>query len=114
MLHVGNGAFCYSFVPQVPPPGYPDRSPRGPGNGDLERVTVLGPGVTPNVAVIVPNSLVDVIGAAMETAGVAFGYATRRGLEEPVTLVPVATLRHWGVYLRTVSLTGNMIMLPLM
>jgi hypothetical protein len=49
VLHLRNGAFCYSFVPQVPPAGYPDNEPRGPGNGDLERVTVLGPGVTPDV-----------------------------------------------------------------
>ena len=26
VLHLRNGAFCYSFVPQVPPPGYPDRT----------------------------------------------------------------------------------------
>ena len=46
----GNGAFCYSFVPQVPPPGYPgSRAPRGPAIGDAHRVTVMGPGVTPDV-----------------------------------------------------------------
>ena len=49
VLHLGNGAFCYSFVPQVPPPGYPDRTPRGPAIGDAHRVTVMGPGVTPDV-----------------------------------------------------------------
>jgi hypothetical protein len=49
VLHLGNGAFCYSFVPQVPPPGYPDRRPRGPAIGDAHRVTVMGPGVTPDV-----------------------------------------------------------------
>jgi hypothetical protein len=49
VLHVRNGAFCYSFVPQTPPAGYPDREPRGPAPGDLERVTVMGPGVTPDV-----------------------------------------------------------------
>jgi DNA helicase IV len=42
-----------------------------------------------NVAVVVPNSLVEVIGAGLEAAGVSFGYAARRGLEEPVTLVPI-------------------------
>ncbi len=47
VLHLRNGAFCYSFVPQVPPPGYPSRAPRGPGNGDRHRVTAMGPGVTP-------------------------------------------------------------------
>jgi hypothetical protein len=24
--HLGNGGFCYSFVPQAPPPGYPGKS----------------------------------------------------------------------------------------
>lgn len=49
VTHSGTGAFCYSFVPQAPPPGYPDRVPRGPAIGDAHRVTVLGPGVTPDV-----------------------------------------------------------------
>jgi hypothetical protein len=49
VLHLRNGAFCYSFVPQTPPPGYPDSAPRGPAPGELERVTVMGPGVTPDV-----------------------------------------------------------------
>jgi hypothetical protein len=49
VTHVGNGAFCYSFVPQAPPAGYPDRQLRGPAVGDAHRVTVLGPGVTPDV-----------------------------------------------------------------
>jgi hypothetical protein len=48
-LHVGDGAFCYSFVPQAPPAGYPDRALRGPAIGDQHRVTVMGPGVTPDV-----------------------------------------------------------------
>jgi hypothetical protein len=54
-LHVGDGAFCYSFVPQAPPPGYPDTTPRAPGNGQLERVTVIGPGVTPDVQWVGPG-----------------------------------------------------------
>lgn len=49
VLHLRNGAFCYSFVPQKPPPGYPSDAPRGPGNGERHRVTVMGPGVTPVV-----------------------------------------------------------------
>ena len=49
VTHVGNGAFCYSFVPQALPPGYPSREVRGPGNGQRHRVTVMGPGVTPIV-----------------------------------------------------------------
>ncbi len=50
VLHLRNGAFCYSFVPQTPPAGYPDSSRRGPGVGDSHRVTVMGPGVTPDVS----------------------------------------------------------------
>jgi hypothetical protein len=49
VTHPRNGAFCYSFVAQVPPPGYPSREPRGPGNGERHRITVMGPGVTPVV-----------------------------------------------------------------
>jgi hypothetical protein len=49
VTHVGNGAFCYSFVPQTPPPGYPTAELRGPGNGERHRVTAMGPGVTPIV-----------------------------------------------------------------
>jgi hypothetical protein len=49
VTHRGNGAFCYSFVAQAPPPGYPSNAPRGPGNGERHRVRVMGPGVTPVV-----------------------------------------------------------------
>ena len=44
VTHRGNGAFCYSFVAQAPPPGYPSREPRGPGNGERHRVTGDGSG----------------------------------------------------------------------
>jgi hypothetical protein len=54
VTHVGDGAFCYSFVPQAPPAGYPDRKPRGPAIGDAHRVTVMGPGVTPDVQWVGP------------------------------------------------------------
>jgi hypothetical protein len=47
VTHVGNGAFCFSFVPQKPPPGYPNDRTRPPGDGERHRVTVMGPGVTP-------------------------------------------------------------------
>jgi hypothetical protein len=52
--HKRNGGFCYSFVVQSPPGGYPgtkggypSNEPRGPGLGDRHRITVMGPGVTP-------------------------------------------------------------------
>ena len=47
VTHNPNGGFCFSFVPDRPPPGYPDRAIRPPGNGERHRVTVMGPGVTP-------------------------------------------------------------------
>jgi hypothetical protein len=49
VTHNPNGGFCFSFVPDRPPPGYPDRSIRPAGNGDRHRVTAMGPGVTPVV-----------------------------------------------------------------
>jgi hypothetical protein len=48
-LHRPNGAFCYSFVPQYTPAGYPVHELRGPGLGERHRVRVSGPGVTPIV-----------------------------------------------------------------
>ena len=50
VLHLRNGAFCYSFVPQWTPRGYPFQGSRGPGHGERHRVVVMGPGVTPVVA----------------------------------------------------------------
>lgn len=49
VAHRDNGGFCYSFVPQPPPPRYPSSTLRGPGNGERHSVTVAGPGVTPIV-----------------------------------------------------------------
>jgi hypothetical protein len=47
--HNPNGVFCFSFVRDRPPPGYPNRELRPAGNGERHRVTVMGPGVTPDV-----------------------------------------------------------------
>jgi hypothetical protein len=46
----GSGAFCYSFWPTHDNtlPGYPD-NPRPAGHGERYRITVEGPGVTPDV-----------------------------------------------------------------
>jgi len=53
--HGPPGMFCYGFFPHNPhlggyahPPGIPNRK-RGPGTGELYRITVEGPGVTPDV-----------------------------------------------------------------
>jgi len=47
--HRGNGGFCYTFVPQPPPAGYPRSAPHGNGLGERYRVSAMGPGVTPIV-----------------------------------------------------------------
>jgi hypothetical protein len=44
--HNPNGGFCFSFVPDRP---YANLPKRPPGNGKRHRVTVMGPGVTPDV-----------------------------------------------------------------
>jgi hypothetical protein len=56
--HNPTGAFCYGFFTFDPtkggyrhPPGSTAR--RGPGTGEKYRITAGGPGVTPNVAVVV-------------------------------------------------------------
>ncbi|HEX6238713.1 MAG TPA: ATP-binding domain-containing protein [Acidimicrobiales bacterium] len=46
-----------------------------------------------NVAVIAPQTLVDHLAEALERAGVEFGRAARRGLEEQVTLVPISLVK---------------------
>ena len=53
--HGPPGMFCYGFFPHNPyvggyahPPGIPNRK-RGPGTGEQYRITVEGPGVTPDV-----------------------------------------------------------------
>ena len=53
--HPGNGGFCYTFVPQPPPSGYPSQDPHGNGLGTQIRVEAMGPGVTPVVATVVPR-----------------------------------------------------------
>jgi hypothetical protein len=47
--HAQNGGFCYTFVAQRPPKGYPKEKANGNGLGEKYRVTVMGPGVTPIV-----------------------------------------------------------------
>jgi hypothetical protein len=58
VTHNPTGVFCYGFYTFDPtkggykhPPGWTER--RGPGTGEQYRLTASGPGVTPNVSVIV-------------------------------------------------------------
>jgi hypothetical protein len=49
LTHKGTGTFCHSFVPQHPFAGYPSQEMRPPAPGSQYRITVMGPGVTPDV-----------------------------------------------------------------
>lgn len=45
-----SGMFCYGFYPYSGYPGYPaQRTVKIPGQGDKYRITMIGPGVTPDV-----------------------------------------------------------------
>jgi hypothetical protein len=46
LAHRPTGIFCYGFYPFTP---------RGPGNGEKYRLSVIGPGVTPDVSITVPG-----------------------------------------------------------
>ena len=59
LLHTRTGIFCYCFfqfdhLPYPHPSGYP-KGLRGPGTGEKYRLTVEGPGVTPDVSLVVPG-----------------------------------------------------------
>jgi hypothetical protein len=72
LAHNPTGLFCYGFYPFDPTKGYPHpagfpSTPRGPGNGARYRVTVEGPGVTPDASITLaglhdynPNNPADV------------------------------------------------------
>jgi hypothetical protein len=58
VAHKPTGVFCYAFYAFDPTRGYPHpagypHTPRGPGNGSKYRLTIEGPGVTPDVSVVV-------------------------------------------------------------
>jgi hypothetical protein len=46
LAHRPSGIFCYGFYPFTK---------RGPGNGEKYRLTVIGPGVTPDVSITIPG-----------------------------------------------------------
>ena len=46
-----------------------------------------------NVAVVAPDGLVEEISAALDAAGIEHGRATRTGLDDPVTVVPVSVVK---------------------
>jgi hypothetical protein len=60
VAHNPTGVWCYGFF-QFDPKLYPhpknlaSTAPRGPGNGEKYRLSAEGPGVTPDVSVVVPG-----------------------------------------------------------
>jgi hypothetical protein len=50
-----NGAFCYGFYARAPYPGYPPVGTRPPANGERYRLSVIGPGVSPDIAYEIPG-----------------------------------------------------------
>ena len=56
----------------------------------VEERNTVDPG---SVAIIAPDTLVEGVAAALESAGVEFGRAARNGLESRVTLVPVSLVK---------------------
>jgi hypothetical protein len=60
LAHNPTGLFCYGFYAFDPTKGYPHprgfpSTPRGPGTGERYRLTVIGPGVTPDVSITLPG-----------------------------------------------------------
>jgi DNA helicase IV len=56
----------------------------------LVEVDAVDPG---QVAIVCPQSLVDPVSAALDAAGVAHGRATRNGLGQQITVVPVGLVK---------------------
>jgi hypothetical protein len=65
----GDGGYCYTFVPQPPPAGYPSTEPNGNGLGEQFRITAIGPGVTPIVQWV--GSRLDRIDPAAQVSATA-------------------------------------------
>jgi DNA helicase IV len=92
-------------APDLRPPrsiregGAPPRIVRVPATDDLmatvveatrSEVDAVDPG---QVAVVCPHSLADDVSAALDRAGLAHGQATRHGLEQQITVVPVGLVK---------------------
>jgi hypothetical protein len=61
VTHKPTGIWCYGFFQFDPTKGYPHpagfpSTPRGPGTGEKYRLTMSGPGVTPDISVVVPGT----------------------------------------------------------
>jgi hypothetical protein len=61
VAHKPTGIWCYGFFQFDPTKGYPHpkgypSTARGPGTGEKYRLTVNGPGVTPDISIVVPGT----------------------------------------------------------
>jgi DNA helicase IV len=90
-------------APQLKPPrsvrqdGQPPRVVRASGDLAARVVEVVRSELDiadeGNIAVVCPASLVDSIGSAFDAAGIEYGRATRRGLDQQLTVVPVGLVK---------------------
>src|SRR5919202_1989795 len=62
LTHNPTGMFCYGFFQFDPakggyekPASWPAGQMRGPGNGEQYRITTEGPGVTPDISMVIPG-----------------------------------------------------------
>jgi DNA helicase IV len=72
----------------------PSTDGRALGDAVVDAVRVEHEAITPgNLAVICPGSLVEAVSAALTGAGIDHGRATRHGLDNQVTVVPVSLVK---------------------
>jgi DNA helicase IV len=75
-------------------PRFVPAGPDGVAVAAVEQALVERAAVDPgSVAIIVPDSLLDPVGHALEVAGVEFGRAARHGFLSQITLVPVSLVK---------------------
>ena len=75
-------------------PRFVEAGPDGVAVAAVEQALIERSAVDPgSVAIIVPDSLVGPVGAALDAAGVEFGRAARNGFNSQITLVPVSLVK---------------------
>ena len=75
-------------------PRFVAAGPDGVAVAAVEQALIERSAVDPgSVAIIVPDSLLGAVGAALDAAGVEFGRAARNGLNSQITLVPVSLVK---------------------
>jgi DNA helicase IV len=75
-------------------PRFVAAGPEGVAAAAVEQALVERSAVDPgSVAIIVPDSLLGAVGAALDAAGIEFGRAARNGFNSQITLVPVSLVK---------------------